>query len=72
MDGTMMKDRGMSDTPVQGPVHCFSCERSKNSGIWRMGLDKHGQAHFSCPFCHPLLFNVFRVRVLKPKQVPKS
>lgn len=43
---------------------CFSCERTNETDLsqeWYIGLDASGQAHYSCIYCSPMLFNVLPV-----------
>jgi hypothetical protein len=48
------------------PAACYNCcdlgggmySPYEGETQWHMGLDEHGQAHYSCADCAPGLFNV--------------
>lgn len=46
----------------------FCGRKNRSGGVWYMGLDKFGQAHFSCYWDRLLLFNVFKIRVKRRKK----
>jgi hypothetical protein len=48
---------------------CYNCPATARSGgIWYMGLDAKGQAHYACFKCQRGLFNVFKVRAEKQRK----
>jgi hypothetical protein len=61
-----MPDKPEPQLEVDNPGCFQDCGRKNRSGgIWYVGLDYLGEAHFSCYQDSSLLFNVFRVRVQK-------